>query len=1394
MVFGAGVVLFGAWMVTHWDRLTGDPDALIRFCLGILFAILIILRRKDPERLPFRLPRWIAPLVLAAGLFAALGGIIFNIHIVEWIGILLMLFACSVWVAPVTFGPDLIIAFFVLFWMHPLPGQVFGWMQGAMQRLSVMGSELVLHAANVRVWGDGLVLRTGYQVFMVPESCSGMRTAVTVFLCTLGVGVLLRLKWYETFSFIVLGLVQVLLLNIARISYMVLWAPRMPPEWASTFLHDSLAVFLMGAILLVQLEASWWFWWSRRRQRIKEGIRNRELEAPDKASVVPHSLRRLGLVLLILVALGVFGIGVFGVIYKSRAYHRKEMIREVAKGLMDSDPATADRAIRMALSLVPGDSDLLSMLARTELIRGRFEEGLAIFDQKEAAGEVPGLEEQVLKSWAFMRLERIEEAKVIIEAMPPETDRLPGVAMLRAEFAAMEKRPDDAAKYVVLASRAHQMLGRIRGLFPYLAMHEQWAAIAESDHDQPYVELFQALIAVQAHHRVRDLAGVAQVLSQAVKSWPDDPRFLGDLYRLAQQRQGSEWEDSFERNMLANVGRLTEDRLAILQDYCWRIARPDLAWITFLHLKRRDAGDPALSVSPAQYATQWCMFRRHRVNVEAEDATMRINLLPLLQTFAECAPFSAFCEHIPLLADVGSAADPEFRKRYLERALSELAKREGIEALSTRLMRLYPLALAMADRYDEAHARLDSMLETYPEERDAIFFQHAVFYDQEGKWQQSYESLRQHTVERDFPSLTADLLMIKAMMNLNLGVCAMDLLSQARVSFPGSLRLDLAEAAIWDVFGFKEQALYVMSRTPQGANAPACVGLLHDTGRRNAARTLSEALGIPLPHNELRQRLRPVSAEWSVARRWPSPLDADSRAERIEKLEELVGKPTSPFVKSLLDLEIDWHRASGRRRETADRRLGEGGRSEVGGQRAEGGGQRSDLRPPTSDLRPPLLTRWEAAGRDGREKVGALYRLAMLAAQDEEYAIGAAALSRCLEVMPKSPVLWRAQVAMTEGRSDIVESAYEHCPQDPDIWLAQLVTRARSTVEALSATNPPPSALGPRTSDLRPPPSALRPPSWSWATNMVAEAIESGEFSPGTLVRAGDYLLSRRQPILAKRLAEAAIPVSRGLLSAHVLGLRTALVLGDARWAMACTINGVENAKNPIPFYKTLVDVKAATRKVDSDLLSALEYLQDREADEPRWAETLGRVYFQQGDMRRALSIFGSVIEGDTRGISIQTLILAAEAARRDAKLDRAINILEAAYAMQPERLSVLNNLVYLLAQNDQTLPRARALMPKLLEIGSDSFAVMDTAAVVYLRSGDIENAKVWMEKAMKHLKKDSYSAHEVQLNAAEVLARSGDLKAAREGIDLLRKDATRSDFVDQKARALLRDIDSLER
>ena len=1341
VVLLAAMLLFAVWLAVHWDRVTGDADASIRFTLGVLFAGLMVLRRKSPDADYLPIPDLLFPLALAVGVLAALGGIIFRVHMLEWAGVLTLLFACSFWVSPSRFRTDLILAFVILFWVHPLPGQVFGWLQGVMQRLSVHGSELVLHGFNVRVWGDGTVLRTGYQNFLVPEACSGMRTSVTVFLSALGLGMLLRLRWWETCGFILLGLAQVLALNITRISYLVLWAPRMPPEWAENFLHDSLGAFLLGAIVLVQFEAAWWRWWSRRRAYIREGIRHRELEGPDKASIIPHPIRRLAMILVVMTGIGLVGFGAFAVAYKSRAEHRKEMIREVAVGLMETDPASSLRALEEIRHLFPANTELLSLEAQAEFILSRFEEGLAHLDEVERLGGTLDLREIIMKGWALTRVGRLAEARALVATLPPANDRIPGVAMLKAEFAAMDAQPGVAARHVLAAAGSHMMLPRIRALFPYLARHEQWQAIATADHDRPYAEIYQALIALHANQQVGNLSGLMRVMEQALKAWPDDPRLMGALFEIASRRQGGEWMAHFERNFRANIGRLNADMLSAAESYAWRLMRADLAWLAHLHFERVSPGDPELLMAPARFGRNWTRFRRHQLLIQSDTADRMLDLSPVMSLFAQTRPISDFRRRVPQIEDVGKAAvDRQASRRYLEKGLAALEALDGQNALGERHMRLFPMTLAMLDRFDEAHARLDRISSVYPERAADVLFQHALLYDQQSAWQQSYETLADYARLEPYPNLTAELLRISAFMNLNLGVCAMRVLQEARSAFPGAVRLDLAESAIWDVFGHKAQALHVLTQSPAGNTSTVAVGLLYATGRLTEAQRLSSVHGIATPPGT-------VSADppmWlppavlALTPRWPPPPDAAELQARITELGEDVRKATSPFIRELRQRMLEWAQGL-----------------QAGDYVAAGPVQAGEL-----------IARWEEAGRTPLEKTGALYELAMLAARQQDSGLATAALRKAFEHTPASAVAWRALVALSSDDAATVRAAAEQCPRDPELFLAELVVSTREAADDQAR--------------------------WDAIAQRIDAAAAGTVFSPETLIRAGDLLLASGKPALADRLARAALPRAQGLLAAHVLTLRTALLLGDADRALAATIRGIEQARDPVPFYRVLVDLKVARRQVDNDLLSALEYLQANRGDDPRWAEALGSLYFQKGDMRRALTIFGSVIDEDTKGVQVRTLLLAAEAARLDAKNERAVRILEAAYAMHPEQVSVLNNLVYLLAQNPQTVARAQSLLPKLLEIGGDRFAVMDTAAMVALRSGDTTQAAAWMEKALALLDKGEYAAREVRLNSAEVQARSGDVEAARRTLDELRSEPGGSNYIDQRARQLLRDIDMM--
>jgi uncharacterized protein HemY len=119
---------------------------------------------------------------------------------------------------------------------------------------------------------------------------------------------------------------------------------------------------------------------------------------------------------------------------------------------------------------------------------------------------------------------------------------------------------------------------------------------------------------------------------------------------------------------------------------------------------------------------------------------------------------------------------------------------------------------------------------------------------------------------------------------------------------------------------------------------------------------------------------------------------------------------------------------------------------------------------------------------------------------------------------------------------------------------------------------------------------------------------------------------------------------------------------------------------------------------------------------------------------------------------------------------------------------------VYSLAQDPATVKRARELLPGLLELGGQSYAVLDTAAVVYLRSGQYDEAKRFMGQALAKVKKEDYLESEVSMNAAELALRSGDLPEARRRLDALRRNPNLPRALDIGVRSLMDELVERER
>ena len=234
----------------------------------------------------------------------------------------------------------------------------------------------------------------------------------------------------------------------------------------------------------------------------------------------------------------------------------------------------------------------------------------------------------------------------------------------------------------------------------------------------------------------------------------------------------------------------------------------------------------------------------------------------------------------------------------------------------------------------------------------------------------------------------------------------------------------------------------------------------------------------------------------------------------------------------------------------------------------------------------------------------------------------------------------------------------------------------------------------------------------------------------------------------------------------------------------------------PWPFYKIIIGLKIRSGQADPDVIRALEGLAAQYPEQSVWAERLGEVYFRKGQTERALGVLEDALareEGQKQALP-RTYLMAAEAARREGNVGRAVKILKACRLKYPDDINVLNNLIFTLAQDPQKVGEAAALLPEMLKSKRDDFALYDTAALVYTKSGNLVQAEEYMKKALLMVKKGEYAWLEVYLNAAETQLRLGKYKECGESLSLIMKSPERSSAMDVRARELQNELSKKER
>ncbi|NQT94464.1 MAG: archaeosortase/exosortase family protein [Lentisphaerae bacterium] len=1307
----AAAALFLAWLIPNGTRLFMTQNGAIRTVLSVLFSLLILARPKGaPPKGDAR--SWIVPLAAALGALLAVSGIVFSVNQAEWLGIILLLFACLAWSLPAAFTGDIARALFLLYWAHPIPGQLFGPLQLWMQSASVRGAEWFLHVINQRVWADGMVLQARMAVYEVPAWCSGMRTATTVFLLALGLGIIKRFRWHECLLIVSAALLQALALNVFRLSVMVLFTSRLGAWTWIEFLHDTAGIIVLISVFLVYVEISF-----LQKHRAKKTRRREELAPGRIQRLTPHPpfwqsvVRHRWITTTVILAIVTTAI----LVSRSRPPHRIEMIKGLATVLYDA--GRLERAQRVAahvLTLVPKDHDWRIVIARIQLLRGRYGE---VIEELRLVPDGPGkrdAERSILRAYSLMALHNMEEAAAIVEGLPRQARQSdPRVAMILAEIAAYADDPDGVVRHLPTAARWRPNMRRIRMLYPFLRRHRRWETISRTDLRTPYAEPGQAFSAVEAYMNLDQGPIVANVVLEAIKNWPEDPRILEPLFYLAVKRPDARWEDRFGTHLLRCMKQLEASTMIYgLVDKSFALGRPDLAWALYRQLEGIDPSHPSLLMMASQYGDEWFSFRRRRLGLASPRAAERIDLRSFYPVGLASEAWKDVCDLVPLGSELSIGDVSAVRDEFLQRAVQEFERRDKAGTLSLTLRYEHVRALEVAGESEAARERLQRIAKEFPAEKERARIVLSEIFERQGKWQRVYEVLRGYEQEKT-PQLTPLVRLCRTHMILRLGLGAVHVSKQAVRLFPESSQAAAMLAGALLRYDSPEESLFFLDqprpRYQKALDVLEAEALLQ-TQRFSELETFTHASLLPriTIADGTPQDLFLPPAEYAAVWHWTLDLSDRSVGAHAAAMKE--GSPSfaSPFLRRLGQL---WTLAYETQCE------GESASPEA----------------------------WLASGRDNTEKAVALSQLTLLLCWQERYVEARNAVGRAVRLLPCAPSLWKLLISLSGADAAVLATARRECPEDPDLWLAELVVRTQRADGEPDAQDE------------------------AWDEDDVIRALGPalkgrGAYSPATLTRAGDYLLRGGMVRAANLVAEHVVQHARGLLPAYVLGIRCAVEPDDREWALECTGHAIRASLAPSPvLYEKLVGLKSDGDQVatDSEMVEALKQLRKAYPSNPLWAQMLGYVRFQRGGLEIADALDNmrhALRAGATNRIPYA---VAAEASRLIGNTDGAVRLLRMGLEQHPDDLAMLNNLAYTLVSDTGRVAEAEAMIPGLLERGADNPSIMDTVATIHLRAGRAAVAEEILTSLLPKAEPGEPLWFNLNLRLAEVAVEKGEWVSA---------------------------------
>jgi len=151
---------------------------------------------------------------------------------------------------------------------------------------------------------------------------------------------------------------------------------------------------------------------------------------------------------------------------------------------------------------------------------------------------------------------------------------------------------------------------------------------------------------------------------------------------------------------------------------------------------------------------------------------------------------------------------------------------------------------------------------------------------------------------------------------------------------------------------------------------------------------------------------------------------------------------------------------------------------------------------------------------------------------------------------------------------------------------------------------------------------------------------------------------------------------------------------------------------------------------------------------------------------------------GNNKSVNIQMLTFLGDSYNHLKKYDESYDTYDKIIKLDPENVYVLNNYSYYLSLRNKNLEHAEKMSKKTNEINPYNSTYQDTYAWILYKMKKYEDAKIWIEKAIKNGGEKSAVILE---HYGDIIYKLGDIEKAHEIWEKAKKTGTASEFLDRK-------------